>query len=275
MSWQDTFLQAGSWTDPFLDTEGRSSPHRGTDLARLTLPAWEALEVVDSDPTYSALGHIMLLRAKSDGMLFGVSHCRKGTRAANKKVLQPGEILARAATGPRTLAQSDVNFPGTAWYGAHFHLTMSRTDPFSGSYAVLLDARPRILAAARGESAPSTATDGFVRAPGGERNAPMMPTGKRAERLQAALKARKRYKGPVDGDPQFETMKGVQLTLNHAQLNGPGPHHIVTAIDGKLGGNNAFGIQRYAAKYGDYKGRIDGDPLANSWDGFILGLERP
>ena len=124
MSWKDSFTAAGSWTDGFGDTAGRSRPHRGTDLARLTLYAWEELTVVNSDLFYESIGYCVWLRA-ADGTVFGIAHCRKGTRALNGAVLKPGDKIADAATGPTSLNLSNANFPGYEWGGSHFHITMT------------------------------------------------------------------------------------------------------------------------------------------------------
>lgn len=255
MSWQDSFLAPGSWTDAFGDTAGRSRPHGGTDLARLELLAWENLKVVDSDPTYSSLGHIMVLQA-DDGMRFGIAHCRKGTRAENDALVKPGGSLAIAANGPTSLAQSNANFPGLEWAGRHFHITMSTGDPF-GARDGLLDARPRILALARGESIP---------VPGGSW-AFNQPSSDMQARIQQALKNRGRYSGPVDGVWGPNTIKGIQATAANVGYDG--------AIDGAPGSNTCYYVQVYAQRFGDYKGPIDRVLGPNGWAGFALGLERP
>lgn len=86
-------------------------------------------------------------------------------------------------------------------------------------------------------------------------------------RIQAALKARGRYSGPVDGIPGVNTHKGVQLTCKNVGYTGP--------IDGIPGPNTCHYVQVYAARFGDYTGPIDSVLGPNSWAGFALGLERP
>lgn len=113
----------------------------------------------------------------------------------------------------------------------------------------------------------------YVRAPG-EAGAPAWPRGPLMARIQRALKARGRYDGDADGVGGEFTAKGIQRTLNHSQLNGVKPY-VRTVEDGLLGVNNAYGVQHYARKYGDYTGPRDGDPRDASWTGFALGLERP
>lgn len=93
------------------------------------------------------------------------------------------------------------------------------------------------------------------------------PTGKLAERVQQALKARGRYSGPVDGVFGVNTRKGVQLTIKNVGYAGP--------IDGIPGRETSYYIQEYARRFGDYKGPVDRAPREMSWQGFALGLERP
>ena len=116
--------------------------------------------------------------------------------------------------------------------------------------------------------------DRWVKAPGGEAGAPYWPEGPLMQRIQNILKARGRYDGVTDGVGATKTAKAIQETLNVSELNGVRPY-VKTAVDGKLGRNNAYGVQHYARKHGDYTGDIDGDPRVNSWIGFALGLERP
>lgn len=88
------------------------------------------------------------------------------------------------------------------------------------------------------------------------------------KRIQAALKKRGRYSGPVDGVWGVNSRKGIQAT---AKLGGgyTGP------VDGIPGRNTCLAIQRYARSWGDYKGPIDGILGPFTWAGFALGLERP
>lgn len=93
------------------------------------------------------------------------------------------------------------------------------------------------------------------------------PTGEVARRIQAALKRRGRYAGPVDGIFGPATRRGIQITLRNVGYTGP--------IDGVIAGNGARLIQVYAQKFGSYRGPIDAKLGPNSWAGFALGLERP
>lgn len=146
------------------------------------------------------------------------------------------------------------------------------------------DTVDRILAVAGGLPTPPPVTppaateNEWVLAPGGEPNAPYWPKGPLMARIQAALKARGRYDGIVDGEGGELTAKGIQITLNVSGKNGgvnvPDGSR-PTDVDGRLGINNAFGVQEYARDFGDYDGLQDGDPREGSWTGFALGLERP
>lgn len=93
------------------------------------------------------------------------------------------------------------------------------------------------------------------------------PSGELGKRVQAGLKKRGRYNGPVDGVFGINTRKGVQLTCR-AGGGYTGP------IDGVPGQNTCLAIQRYARDFGSYTGPIDGAPRVKSWEGFALGLER-
>ncbi len=124
------------------------------------------------------------------------------------------------------------------------------------------------------------AADGWERAPGGEPGAPMWPVGALMARIQRGLSLKKRYNyadgspRPADGIGGKYTAEGIQRTLNHSRKNGKVPY-VPTAEDSKLGLNNGWGVQHYGKAYGDYDGRMDGDPRGLSWTAFALGLERP
>lgn len=257
MAWQDSFAQK-YWTDAFLATAGRSSPHRGTDLAYLTLYAWEELTVENSDLFYTALGNCVTLRAK-DGTRFGVAHCRRGTRAANGKVLKPGDVIALAAMGPKSLSQSNANFPGTQWVGAHFHITMTNgADPFSGDYNVLRDARPRIISGGGGGG-------------GGAVNYGFGLTTEAQREIQRALTKLGLYSGDIDGVFGPKSVEGFQRFLKSINLLSSG--YLVDGIPGKVYGRAA---QVLAQSFG-YVGPLDGLPGSDTssalvkWSMSIMG----
>lgn len=256
MSWQNTFA-SGNWTDGFGATAGRSNPHRGTDLAVRTLYAWERLTVVNSDVFYSTLGYCVILRA-DDGELFGVAHCRKGTRANNGAVLKPGDKIANAATGASS--QSNANFPGTQWTGIHFHITRTRGAAVFGASG-LLDARPRILAAVSGGGKTPEMRGWEASDFGIGTNA----TKAQWKTIQEWLKKLGRYDGLVDGIPGKKTWQGIQKTLaKYGYYKGE--------IDGLPAYFTARGMQMYARDGGGYRGEVDGVLGPNSWIGFVRRL---
>lgn len=134
------------------------------------------------------------------------------------------------------------------------------------------------VSAATSKPLPVQPGNKWEKAPGGESGAPYWPRGPLMERLQRALARKKRYSGKIDGIGGVLTAKGVQETLNISGRNGGvqvSDGSRPTLVDGKLGRNNAWGIQEYARDFGSYKGLQDGDPREGSWAGFALGLERP
>lgn len=154
MAWQDAYA-AARWTNAFgLKTSGYDPVigHRGTDLALAggrELPAWERLTVIGYYESAN-LGHCMIAAA-ADGAVFGIAHLRGGTRADIGRLLVPGEPIAKIASGGTWRSQSDPDFPGLQWDGSHAHITMTRGQSVFGSVG-LLDARPRIIAAASGKT---------------------------------------------------------------------------------------------------------------------------
>ena len=259
MSWQESF-GPGSWTDAFGATAGRSNPHRGTDLARGTLYAWEELIVVNSDLLFESLGYCITLRAVSDGRLFGIAHTRRGTRAANGARLKPGDIIAEAANGPASLATSNANFPGRQWAGKHFHITHTAgADPFGTSG--LLDARPRIVQAAGYGGGGG----------GGDVNYAWGLTTAAQRAAQRALTKLGLYGGPIDGIFGQQSVKGMQQYLKNVGLLSASYD-----VDGIPGINYGRAIQVLVQPFG-YGGPLDGEPGADTslnlekWAAKIMG----
>lgn len=93
------------------------------------------------------------------------------------------------------------------------------------------------------------------------------PSAARQADIQANLKKRGRYTGPVDGAWGSNSIKGIQQTISNVGYDGP--------IDGIVGKNTCYYVQVYAQKFGSYTGPIDSILGTNSWNGFALGLERP
>ncbi len=94
-----------------------------------------------------------------------------------------------------------------------------------------------------------------------------LPNASVQARVQAGLKLKGRYTGPVDGALGTNGFKGIQLTLRNVGYTGP--------IDGVIEGEGCRLIQVYAQRFGGYTGPIDRVLGPNSWAGFALGLERP
>lgn len=94
------------------------------------------------------------------------------------------------------------------------------------------------------------------------------PRGALAKRVQRALRNRGRYSGRIDGEFGPMTRRGVQISLAQSSIH-------AGDIDGTIERDEAFGVQEYAARFGDYRGPKDGAPREQSWVGFALGLERP
>jgi hypothetical protein len=135
--------------------------HKGQDF-RLpngggsVIPAYEECVVVESGTEVTKgftaiLGWYVVARSLRDGKYLGWAHLRRGTRPAVGTVLKPGDQVGLAASGPRPPknlgpTEAGINYPGTAWAGAHIHTTLSTTIPgiFAGP---TYDPLPRIQAA--------------------------------------------------------------------------------------------------------------------------------
>lgn len=94
-----------------------------------------------------------------------------------------------------------------------------------------------------------------------------LPVASLQARVQAALKTRGLYTGPVDGAVGSSGFKAIQTELRTVGYAGP--------IDGVIEGEGCRLIQTYAARFGGYTGPVDRVLGGNSWAGFALGLERP
>ena len=100
-----------------------------------------------------------------------------------------------------------------------------------------------------------------------------LPTGDLAKYVTRGLISKGRLPAnyPNDGDPQRVFEAAVQETLNFSQT-------FVGKVDGRLERGGSYGIQKYAARFGDYDllgGVHDGRPEALSWKCFGLGVTRP
>ena len=249
--------------DGFGSTKGnRKNPHRGLDFPRglgVPVPALGDGTVITQ--AYSTeLGNVVEV-AYDNGVFMGYRHMRT-TGGPHVYVGQ------RVTRGDKIGEVSDT---GNTAYGYHLCTTAAYT---SGSVWGFpgrnVDPWPIILNMLAGDEGETI----FETAPGGEPGAPNWPVGALMTRIQTALANRGRYDGLIDGIGGEKTAKGIQITLNVSETNGIN-EFVPTPVDGKLGINNAYGVQKYGKRFGDYTGDIDGDPLVNSWSSFALGLERP
>ncbi len=94
-----------------------------------------------------------------------------------------------------------------------------------------------------------------------------VPDSAMQRRIQAALKARGRYSGPVDGAWGPLSIKGIQTTIKNVGYAG--------AVDGVPGPATCHYVQVYAHEFGDYDGPQDSKLGPVTWANFALGLERP
>lgn len=98
--------------------------HRGCDWH---LPGGGGSEVVAyrsgtvvSTPFSSILGNCVVVQYGPG--LFGYwAHLRAGTRPNVGTPVKWGSRIGLAASGPKTLPQTDPNYPGSAWLGCHIH----------------------------------------------------------------------------------------------------------------------------------------------------------
>lgn len=270
MGYIEDFYRNPDLADGFGSTAGgRSNPHRGLDHPKglgASVPSLAAGVVVDVSSS-KTLGNVVEVR-HDDGMFAGYRHLR----SSGGPHVRVGQ---RVEKGTKIGEVSDT---GTAAFGYHLCQTIGTAKgAVYGVPSLVVDPWPWVQHYVYGAARPGgaeTPSGDFERAPGGEPGAPMWPVGKRMERLQRALAGKKRYNGRIDGRGGQLTAEGIQITLNFSKKNGKVPY-VPTDVDGKLGVNNAWGVQHYGLEYGDYGGKMDGDPLALSWDSFILGLERP
>lgn len=250
----------------------RKNPHKGLDFPHALgtpVPAYSAGVVVTSEEN-PALGCIVQVKG-DDGRFVGYRHLR---RSAPR--LQVG---ARVKVGTIIGQVSDT---GKAAFGYHLCTTNSSNARGVFGETGVADPWPYIQRAMNGNH-----TASIKPTHSGYRVGPVIrsgadwswaePEGELAKRVQRALSARGRYNydsgrpRPDDGEFGENTRKGVQLTLAQGDI-------FKGRIDGEPGRGAAYGIQKYAAKRGDYTKRggvIDGKPRVLSWDCFALGLERP
>lgn len=101
-----------------------------------------------------------------------------------------------------------------------------------------------------------------------------VPPAATQKEIQKELSERGRYNypdgtaRPADGVWGSYSVQGVQITIDQAGFAD-------LKIDGDAGYYTSLGVQQYAEKFGDYGGCLDAMPAQGSWNGFLLGLQRP
>lgn len=230
---------------------GRVRPHRGFDVNGH--PVGEQVPsivdgVVVRSERQTGLGNVVVVR-RASGTYIGYAHLDYRAVGAGESVSQ-GSIIG------------GLGNTGTLTTGPHTHVTASRVsdDPSTGE---MMDPLPYILWARDGGQDPDGATP--PPAPSAEWDFGQQYADQ--ARIQAALAARGRYDGPVDGEWGPNSIKGIQTTCANVGYDGP--------IDGIPGPNTCYHVQVYAQRFGDYTGPVDSVLGPNSWAGFALGLERP
>ncbi len=84
--------------------------------------------------------------------------------------------------------------------------------------------------------------------------------------IQQALKAKRRYTGPTDGDWGKASIKGIQETIRTVGYTG--------IIDGKAGQQTCHYVQVFARDKGGYKGKVDNTLEKDVWAAFLKGLKK-
>lgn len=228
--------------DRFMQRNGKPGKHRGTDFAPggVPQPAFAAGIVVKSE--YSiGMGHVVEVQ-HADGKVTGYGHLAA-------RYVNVGQGVA--------LGQSLGLLGNTGIYsmGRHSHVTLG--DKVGAIYSgTVYDILPYAAARVRPAAVATSSTWEW-----------WVPSGAQQKRIQRALKARRRYFGPVDGAWGRETIKGIQRTIQNVGYPG--------RVDGEPGPLTCEYVQRYAQKFGRYAGPIDKKLGPNTWAGFALGLELP
>lgn len=244
----NSFYSNPDLSDGFGATEGRVRPHGGLDFphrAGTEIPALFS-GAVEEVGVSSELGCYTQIRS-ANGKVFTYCHSQNPTHLAVGQWVPKGAL---------------VNYVGSRGYatGPHLHIAVGNT--LQVGYSVCEDPWPWVQRSLAGEDittpnpAPTPSGDWDF----GQEHADQA-------RIQAALKARGRYDGPVDGVWGPNSIKGIQTTIKNVGYTGP--------VDGVPGPNTCYYVQVYAQKFGDYNGPVDKVLGPNSWNGFALGLERP
>ena len=245
-----SFYSKPDLNDGFGSTKyGRKRPHRGLDFAHregTPIPALYSGKIVRRG-WHVELGNVIVVE-HGKGVFMGYCHLQK-----------PGLQVGTSVLGGTIIGHTGNT--GSATTGPHVHVTKGSTPDavYGATMSVLSDPWPYIREAITQPSKPAAkpvAKWAFNK-----------PSAALQKRVQAALKKRGRYSGPVDGVWGANTIKGIQTSIKGVGYAG--------AIDGVPGANTCRYVQEYARKFGDYKGPIDSILGPNGWAGFALGLERP
>lgn len=237
--------------DGFGATAGRQRPHRGLDFPKrqgTPVPALYSGKVVRSE-YHSGLGWVVEVQHDKN-VFMGYCHLQKKGLPVGASVVAGTVLGYTGNTGAETT-------------GPHTHVTKGNRAGavFGASMDHLSNPWPYISDAIRwsdcgSNPAPKPAQWAFNR-----------PSAAMQKRIQAALKKRGRYSGPVDGVWGANTIKGIQTSIKGVGYTG--------AVDGVPGERTCRFVQVYAQRFGDYKGPVDSILGPNGWAGFALGLERP
>lgn len=235
----------------FGATEGRSSPHKGVDIA--PDGGGPVYAVADGELVWDwyspGLGHVAVLK-HADGVFTGYSH------------LEAESYLTIGTHIKRGQAFAVIGNSGYLSKGRHLHLTAASTmEGAAGGFHVFdpiahIAANPVRSAVATVKRAVKAVAFKFS-----------LPSKAVQRAIQRELKARGRYKGAVDGKFGPHTVAAVQRTVRLVGYPG--------IVDGRGGPLTAHYIQVYAKRHGSYTGPIDAKLGTRSWAGFLLGLVRP
>lgn len=212
-------------TDVFGSTAGRTSPHRGHDVAPggNMFPSWVNGVVVTAGYN-PCLGYRVVVKNDDDGYFVGVSHL----------------VGAAVKVGERVSIGKGLGYignTGTCTKGRHAHITVSPSSALPESGTVIDP-----VAYARNGGGSSVIGYGF-----GLSTAAQLSSQKALQKLGL-------YPGKLDGVFGPASVTGMQVYLRN---NGFLPADY--KADGEPGPIYGIGLQKLAAKHG-YTGPLDGKP---------------
>ena len=243
-----SFYAESTWRNRFgvKGPDYGSAGHRGHDIgaaAGAGIPALRA-GTVRRIQYSSVVGHTIAIES-APGDFSGYDHVIR-TRVAVGDYVQQGQIIAYVA------GAGDAH--GSAWSGAHLHLTRGTNDRCVFGESVS-DPAPLIRNVLGSSSGGGTGTGGGS---GGIQVS--VEEGKTLQRVAQ----RGGYTGAVDGVLGTNSWKGVQTVLkNQGFYSG--------TVDGVPGENTWKGVQRLA-QLGGYTGPVDGFPGSYTYAGLNAWL---